>query len=140
VVGVTVIVPVTGIHVTVRGLSTPRLIVLMRVGVPPKHDFLDHEENAQAQHERGANAVGACGSNTLHRLRQKREQCGTEQRPGSKAHEMGQETRAGALGKQQESTREGGAGDAAERCEHYDPTEEGHLPFLYACSTPIRSS
>src|SRR6185437_5948267 len=103
------------LRVAVRQLGALRLTLFMRVGVPPKHHLLDHEKDPQTQDERGANPVRARGSNTLNRLGQKREQRGAQQRTRRKADQVGQETCAGALRQQQESTREGGAGDAAER-------------------------
>jgi hypothetical protein len=44
------------------------IFALMRMRMPPKHELLDDEENAEPDHQSDADRVRPTGPHTLHRL------------------------------------------------------------------------
>ncbi len=113
-----------------RGPLPPVSSPLMRMSVPPQHHLLNDKKDAQPDDERNPNPMRAVRPNTLHGLRQKRQQRRAQQGPRSEAHEVRQEASAGAFRQEQKDARERGAGNTAERREHNDPTEQGHSDFF----------
>jgi hypothetical protein len=103
-----------------------RILMLMRMRVPPQHELLNDEEHAKSNDHRDTDRVRAAGSNRFHRLGQQPQQRGADQSAGGEAHEVRQHPQSGLLREQQKEAREGGARNTADRGEHDYPAEKGH--------------
>jgi hypothetical protein len=112
-------------HLVGYYFSRCRVFVLVGMRVPPKHELLDDEKDAQSDHQRHADGVSAAGPHALHCFRQKPEQRSPDQCASCETHEVRQQAKAGPLGQQQEQPRERGARNAADRGEDDYPAKKG---------------
>jgi hypothetical protein len=118
-------------------VTSDGILVLVGMRMPPKHEFLDDEEHAEAGHERNADGMRTAGSNCLHGLRQQPQQGRADQRTCGKAHEVREHSHAGLFGKQKEKARERSARNTANRGEQDNPAEKRHSRS--ASVTPSRA-
>ena len=104
----------------------PMSLVAMpiRMRMPPQHQLLDDKEHAESHEHRGTDGVRPIRPNTLHSLRQQREQRGTEQRARRITDEVRQEAPTRCFRHQKEQACERRAGYAANGGKENDPDEQ----------------
>jgi hypothetical protein len=99
-----------------------RMPIPMRM--PPQHQLFDDEKHPQPDEQRDADRVRAIRPNSLHGLRQQRQQRGTEQRARGIADEVRQKAPARSVRHQKKEARERRAGYAANGGKENDPDEQ----------------
>jgi hypothetical protein len=114
-----------------------RVLMFVRVRMPPKHKLLDDEKHTQPEDKRDADSVRTPGADTFYRLREQSQQRGADQRPSRKADEVRQHPQTGLLGHQQKNRGECSTRDTADRSEQDDPAEKGQGRSAFCYAKPI---
>ena len=101
--------------------------LLVRVGVPPQHQFLDDKEQRESRDQREPDAVRAAGACALDRFGQQRQQRCPSSAPVAKLMKCGR-MRVARRRTHRNTTANAGASDAAERGEQHDREQQRHGP------------